>query len=84
MGCVSRAYLKNHKEYGDIGVYSEPARASILVDGNFVVKTPAIIGNVFKNKPYKLEVTREGYEPWTEMITLTESRRNLKVRLIKK
>lgn len=84
--CAHRTYLGkgyNPKDFGEVGVYSSPPRASISVDGRDLIKTPAIIGRVQKNKPYRFEVKREGYESWKETVVLQENRRNLNIKLQK-
>lgn len=85
-GCASKAALNTThqaQDYGEVGVYSTPPRAAILVDGQEIVKSPAIICQVQKNKPYKFQVKREGYQDWEETITLQEKRQNFHIKLIK-
>lgn len=84
--CASKAALtEGHRpeDYGEVGIYSTPPRAVILVDGNEIVKSPAIICRVKKNKAYQFKVTRDGYQPWEETVNLQEKRQNFHIKLIK-
>lgn len=82
--CQNRAELHGldkNKKYGEVGIYSNPPRAMIIVDDYKLVKTPAIVAGVEMGKSYRFKVVREGYQPWEETIVLREARENLHVNL---
>lgn len=82
--CQNRAELRGwekNKKYGEIGIYSHPPRAMIIVDNYKLVKTPAIVAGMEMGRPYHFKIMREGYQPWEETIMLRETRENLHIQL---
>ena len=58
--------------YGSIEVLSEPSGAVVKVDGKQVGTTPFILNEVL-TEDHRIEVSKDGYEPYTATFTLSHN-----------
>ena len=60
--------------YGKIIVTSYPAKAAVMLDGKLIGETPMILPKVLYGE-YVVEVFKEGYRPFHQTVSMTESMR---------
>ncbi|MCS6800134.1 MAG: PEGA domain-containing protein [Myxococcota bacterium] len=71
---------------GVLEIRSEPAGAAIWLDGDRrTERTPATLRELPVGATYTIKLTADGYEPWTERVTLTDAdpTRRLQARLVR-
>jgi len=51
-------------------ITSEPSGADVSVDGRRVGSTPIELNNIQPDKPHRVGITKDGYEPWSGSYTL--------------
>ena len=71
-GTVTQTIGSPEPLYGSIEVLSEPSGAVVKVDGKQVGTTPFILNDVL-TEDHCIEVSKDGYEPYTATFTLTHN-----------
>ncbi len=61
------------KKTGSIMVKSKPSSATIVLDGDSIGITPAIIRQIFPGK-YEVEVKTDGYDTWKQMVNVVANK----------
>ncbi|MBT5307422.1 MAG: PEGA domain-containing protein, partial [Candidatus Scalindua sp.] len=68
---------------GSLNVRSDPANATIIIDGSEVGYTPADINDLTPGK-YLVEVKMDGYENWSENVEVNSAKENLIIAVLQK
>ena len=71
-GTVTQTIGSPEPLYGSIEVLSEPSGAVVKVDGKQVGTTPFILNEVLI-EDHRIEVSKDGYEPYTATFTLSHN-----------
>ena len=71
-GTVTQTIGSPEPLYGSIEVLSEPSGAVVKVDGRQVGTTPFILNEVLI-EDHRIEVSKDGYEPYTATFTLSHN-----------
>lgn len=71
-GTVTQTIGSPEPLYGSIEVLSEPSGAVVKVDGKQVGTTPFILNEVLV-EDHRIEVSKDGYEPYTATFTLSHN-----------